>query len=65
MGERPVALPDLDKAVLLRGFDVLIRIHVLAFGLGQQCGVAQVVGHHNGRIQRRKVQRGNRPVIES
>eukprot|EP00052_Salpingoeca_macrocollata_P022772 m.198848 g.198848 ORF g.198848 m.198848 type:complete len:517 (-) comp21887_c0_seq1:1441-2991(-) len=47
------------------GADVVVRPQGLALRLAQQRGVAQVVRHHDGGVQRGEIQRGNRHVVEA
>jgi hypothetical protein len=60
-------LPDarLDEKISAGRLDVLVRgqVELGHRPLLEECGVAQVVRHHDRRIQRRKVQRGNWHVV--
>ena len=49
----------LDEVVARRGLDVLVVFELVLIAAVEQGRVAQVVRHHDGRVQRRKVQRGD------
>ena len=66
IGQQSLSTRGRDEIVLVRRHDIVLpfdQCQPLNGALVDQRRIAQIVRHHNGRIQRRKIQRGNGLVI--